>query len=74
MDGQYYRKICFGVISGKINPPGGCQGQIPGFWKPIFHKKIEFENELICFQKVFKNHGAKFQFSGTNFSMRFQIE
>ena len=54
MVGQYYRKKENGVISGNINPPGGCRGQIPGFWKPIFHKKIEFENGLVCFLRFLK--------------------
>ena len=63
-----------GVISGNVNSPGVCRGQLPGFWKPGFHKKIEFENGLVCFFEVFKVCGAKFQFSGINFSMQFQIK
>ena len=45
--------ILFGVISGNINPPGGCRGQIPGFGKPRIQQKIEFENGLVCFFKGF---------------------
>ena len=42
-------QILFGVISGNINPPGGCRGQIPGFWKPRFQQKVEFGNGLVDF-------------------------
>ena len=34
--------ICFGVISGNINLPGGCRRRDHSFWKPEFHKKIRF--------------------------------
>ena len=29
------------IISGNINPPGGCRGQIPVFWKPRDRQKIK---------------------------------
>ena len=42
---------------------------------PDFTNKSRFENGLVvCFFKVFKVCGAKFQSCGINFSMRFQIE
>ena len=43
------RFFVLGAISGNINLPGGYRGQIPGFWKPRFRQKVEFENGLVDF-------------------------
>ena len=58
----------------KYKPPRGAAGDKSRvFGNPDFCKKSRFENSLVDYLKISKVCGAKFQFSGTNFSMRFQI-
>ena len=51
--GIFRNIFVLGVISGNINPPGGCRGQIPGFWKPRFQPKVSLETVWSIFVDVF---------------------
>ena len=59
----------------KYKPPGGLPGTNPGFLETqISPKSRGLKTGWSVLFEVFKVCGAKFQFSGTNFSMRFQIK
>jgi len=64
----------FGVVSGNINL-GGDTGTNPNvFGNTDFCNKQRFEKSSVYLFFGFKVCGAKFQFSDTNFSMRFLIK